>query len=102
MRVQPTWIGCGFLDCCFLISPEITFEKEDLCEHLDAFLRADLGASSYLKGSSPCCNTSTLANEVSGRGSLVKVQLSEPSEGTTLPPPPEAWPQGSYTCEPLS
>lgn len=83
MRVQPAWIGCGFLDCCFLISPEITLEKEDLCEHLGAFLRADLGASSYLKGSSPCCNTSILGNEVSGRGFLVKVQLLEPSESTT-------------------
>lgn len=87
MRVQPTWIGCGFLDCCFLISPEITWEKEDLCEYLNAFLRADLGASSYLKGPSPCCNTSTSANEVSGRGFLVKVQLSEPSESTTLHSP---------------
>lgn len=56
MRVQPTWIGCGFLDCCFLISPELSFEKEELCEHLAAFFRADLGTPSYLKDSSPCCS----------------------------------------------
>lgn len=87
VRVQPTWIGCGSLDCCFLISPEISFEKEDLCEHLTHSSELTWEPPAIRRAQVYVAITRTSADEVLGRGFLVKVQLSEPCAVCPTPTP---------------